>query len=329
MKSKSVLDCKIQIKSSKLGDINDLRIPCYIHDATEPLFLNIKGITKGVSVNFYYSESKEYEKPIQLYQGSDLIDFGNLKAGDCIQKYFFITNTSGIETQARLEIKNFQAFEDVIDNENVITDPMKKTRNLSDKYKLKDNTNGIGFGLEKSNLTLRPFQTACISVAAIAEMWGTYEEILMVNIEGIIYEHFIPIQCNVVDTPIRLYTGKITENQNEPCSMIRFGSQIQGSGLINRKLKIQNTSFIPMEIHWKIFLKDSSDEKLIDFNMEYRDLNDNDIEKHESSISHRSNPPKGMLLIKTYFVLIFLLKIKKKINRESNQSRKYAQSRNC
>ena len=79
--------------------------------------------------------------------------------------------------------------------------------------------------------------------------------------------------------------------------MIRFGSQILGSGLISRKLKIQNTSFIPMEIEWKIFLKDHSDEKLIDFNMEFRDLNDGDLEKHESSISQRSNLHKGLFFL--------------------------------
>ncbi len=318
MKSKCILDCKIFLKSSRIGEINDLRIPCYVHDATEPLFLNIKGNTKGVSVNFYYSESKEYEKPIQLYQGSDLIDFGSLKAGECIQKYFFIKNTSGIETHAKLEIKHFQAIEDNTDQDSILVDPMKKTRNLADKYKLKDNINGIGFGLEKNFLKLGPFQTACVSLAAITEMWGTYEDILMINIEGIIYEHFIPVQCNVVDTPIRLYTGKITENQNEPCSMIRFGSQILGSGLISRKLKIQNTSFIPMEIEWKIFLKDPSDEKLIDFNMEFRDLNDGDLEKHESSISQRSNLHKGLFF---YFILIKATFFKFKIiNRKSKSS---------
>ena len=293
MKSKCVLDCKIFIKSSKLGEINDLRLPCYVHETNAPIFLNLKGVTKGVSVNFYYSESKEYENPIQLYQGSDLFDFGNLKVGESLQKYFFIKNTSGIETQASLEIKNFQAIEEIIANENGLADPLKKIRKLTDKYKLKENTNGIGFGLEKKIVKLEPFQTVCVSLAVLAEMWGSYEDILIINIDGIIYEHFIPIQCNVIDTPIRLYTGKITENENEPCSMIRFGSQIQGSGLITRKLKIQNTSFIPMDIEWKVFLKDNEDERLIDFNMELRDLHESDLEKRQSSISQRSNFAKG------------------------------------
>ena len=261
---------------------------------------------QNVTVLFYQFQNNcciisRFRKLIQLCHGSDLIEFGQLKSGESMQKYLFIKNTSGIETEARLEIKHFQAIEEDPDKDNLLADPMKKSRKLADKYKLKDNTNGLGFGLEKSSVILAPFQTACVAVAAIAEMWGSYEDIVIINIDGIFYEHFIPIQCNVIESPIRLYTGKITENESEPCSMIRFGSQIQGSGQVSRKLKIQNASHIPVDIEWKIFLKDSSDEKLIDFNMEMRDLHDNDSEKQDSSISNRSIPPKGSF----FFSLIY------------------------
>ena len=256
-----------------------------------------------------------------------MINFGNIKSGECLQKYLFIKNTSGIETQAQLEIKNFKAIEEEIDHDSLLlVDPMKRNRKLSDKYKLKDYTNGIGFGLEKNSLNLAPFQTVCVSLAAIAEMWGTYEDIVIINIDGIFYEHFIPILCNVVDTPIRLYTGKITENENEPCSMIRFGSQIQGSGLISRKLKIQNSSHIPVDIEWKIFLKDTSDDKLIDFNMEFRELNDNDSEKQDSSISQRYTSQKGHYI--TFFMRIWFKKYFHKIKFLESPSPDVNQNRN-
>lgn len=61
IKNKSVLDCIISLKSAILGDINDLRIPCYVHNSTDPIFLDIKGCVKGVSVNYYFSDTRENE----------------------------------------------------------------------------------------------------------------------------------------------------------------------------------------------------------------------------------------------------------------------------
>ena len=82
-----------------------------------------------------------------------MIDFETIKAGDCKQKYLFIKNTSGIDTKVSLEIKNFIAEEHKRNNEEFI-DPMKIEKKLSDKFKLKDNTNGIGFALENKCIFL-------------------------------------------------------------------------------------------------------------------------------------------------------------------------------
>ncbi len=61
MKSKSLLDLEIKILSSKIGDINDLRIPCFVNEMNEPLFLNIVGKVHGVSVDYYISNEPEQE----------------------------------------------------------------------------------------------------------------------------------------------------------------------------------------------------------------------------------------------------------------------------
>lgn len=52
---------------------------------------------------------------------------------------------------------------------------------------------------------------------------------------------------------------------------LRFGSQTQGKEPVSRKLQIQNTSCIPIQIDWKIFLINNSDKKLIDVNIVYQD----------------------------------------------------------
>lgn len=61
MKSKSLLELEIKIISSRIGDISDLRIPCYISEMNEPVFLNIIGKVHGVSVNFFMSNEPEFE----------------------------------------------------------------------------------------------------------------------------------------------------------------------------------------------------------------------------------------------------------------------------
>ena len=61
MVNKSLLEFKIKIKSSKLGYLNDLRIPCYINDALEPIFLKIIGKVHGVSVEYFLANEPEYE----------------------------------------------------------------------------------------------------------------------------------------------------------------------------------------------------------------------------------------------------------------------------
>lgn len=78
----------------------------------------------------------------------------------------------------------------------------------------------------------------------------------------------------------------------------RFGSQIQGSGLINRKLKIQNTSYIPIDIDWKIFIIEKNDERLIDLNMVFQDINETELlaqyDNMNTSRTNNRNPAENL-----------------------------------
>lgn len=80
LKNKSVLDVKIFITSSTLGDLNDLRIPCYVKDMEYPLFVDLSGNVKGVSVNYYFTENAD---------SSDLDCQSQLVCSQFIFCYFF------------------------------------------------------------------------------------------------------------------------------------------------------------------------------------------------------------------------------------------------
>jgi hypothetical protein len=212
-----------------------------------------------------------------------LIEFDPIEVGNCSIKYLFVKNTSGIDTNVKLSVKRFQTIESTNKDVNLFVDPMKKPKKFGENFKLKDGKNGIGFGIEREIATLPAFSTCCIALAAVAELWGYYTDKLQLNVDGIESETQFKMGVNVNGSPIKLYAGKVMENESEQVSMIRFGSQIQGTGLLPRKLKIQNTSSLPIEINWKIFLEDPNDDRLIDLNLIYQDVD-------ESSMVIANNP---------------------------------------
>lgn len=58
---KSTFDCSLRLIPRKLLEITDLRIPCYVRDMSTPLFLNLSGRVKGVSVDFFISDPDKRE----------------------------------------------------------------------------------------------------------------------------------------------------------------------------------------------------------------------------------------------------------------------------
>ena len=211
-----------------------------------------------------------------------MIDFGDIKVGEEVQKYLTIKNMSGINTTIELDIKTFKTIEQVSKNEqnkSLFYDPLQKKSKLADKYKVKDSTTGVGFIIEKPSFTLPAFGSVKFSIAALCEIWGSYEDVLIINIEGIDQEDTIPMKLNIIDCPFKLFSSKVSEDEKEEISMIRFGSKVQGSDIVKRNLKIQNLSWIPIEINWKIFIVEPSDKKLIDVHLLYDDISEADLIK--------------------------------------------------
>lgn len=288
---KSTLECTVKFTCAKLGNIEDLRVPCYIKEMPEPLFLSLKAVVKGVAVSYYYSTKSVKESDIGLKQFDNFqatfIDFGDCKIGEEIERYLYIRNESAIETRLSFSIRTFQAIEANKLNKNNFADPMRMGSKLAQDYRLKNNESGIAFVPEMACLVLAPFDTVCLRLFALVEMWGHYEDVLIVGVDGLWFEHQIPIRAKVVDLPIKLYTGKVTENENEKISMLRFGSQIQGCGAVTRKLKILNSSWLPIEIDWKCYLVEKSDAQLLDLNIIYEDPYE--LETREQIDSNRTH----------------------------------------
>jgi hypothetical protein len=217
-----------------------------------------------------------------------------------------IKNTSAIPTSLKTSVKNFQLSpceSKLPQNRGGTINTELNNRKISDRYCLAQPNSGIGFGVEYATMDLPAFAQITCPVYVLAEIWGTYDDLLVVNVDGVAFEHVIPLVCEVAGAPIRLYTGKVIDNESsgsrgdggggsigdDEISIIRFGSQMQGKESSLRKLQIQNTCRIPIEIEWKIFLTDSNDTQLIDLNLVY-----NDVETQSDANSSTSCTQRGI-----------------------------------
>ncbi len=228
-----------------------------------------------------------------MYHQSNAIVFDGVKVGEKVFKYFYIRNLSGISTKASLEIQKFKTHESNSINENCLlfVDPMKRVTNYADRLRLNDNLQGIGFGLEKYEIDLPPFACVECPIILIAEMWGSYKDKLIVNADGLNDSKIVNLNAEIIDLPIRLYTGKVSENETEQIAMIRFGSQVQGKEPITRKLQLLNTSHMQLHVDWQIFLVEKGDDRLIDLNLLSTDKNSHNLlnEKFRKNNDKASN----------------------------------------
>jgi hypothetical protein len=185
-------------------------------------------------------------------------------------KHFSIKNLSGISTRASFKIKLFRVHEETVlssESSSKFIDPMKKIGNFFDRLRLDDNFQGIGFGMERYTVDLPPFGTTVCPIILLAEMWGSYTDALLIDIDGVDDQQCIQLNAEVIDLPIKLYTGKVSESETEEVAMLRFGSQTQGQEPITRKLQLLSTSYIPLQVDWKIFIVSKNDQKLVDVNI--------------------------------------------------------------
>lgn len=206
---------------------------------------------------------------------------------------------SGIRTSINLNMTNFKAYE-IAEKKQMFDDPSKKISSLIERFKIENEHNGIGFGLEKSCFELPEFSSVTISVVAIANFWGSYEDTLSIQIHGIDTITIVPVKINVLGSPIKLYTSKVV--QMDDLSMVRFGTSTKGQNPIIRKVQVFNTSVHPIDICWKIFLVKSPDNQLIDVNM----VDEQIKVPYSNSSSFESNYTKNCEINKSLMSIIFI-----------------------
>ncbi|KAK7011463.1 deleted in lung and esophageal cancer protein 1 [Biomphalaria glabrata] len=266
----------IRFTPYKSLEFNDLRIPCCIENQSEKLFLNIVCQVKTLSVSYKTSTDKtDVSSDLQLHFG-DQIQFN-----EPVKRYVHIFNETAIPAHFKVAAEYFCASTPVATETNVsatsqsnrrtllsrtpnIADPLSKTPEKMKKDYTKmilGEKKGAAFVPYPATGHLKPFEEQIIEVTVFSDMWGTYKDLLRIEV-GDLEPVVMPMSATVVGCPLHF---QLTAGQPELRTIVRFGSHSPGTKAITRKLRINNSSPFDIRIDWEIFEASNDSTKLIDF----------------------------------------------------------------
>ncbi|CAM4955682.1 unnamed protein product [Rotaria socialis] len=234
--------CMVQIMfiAQQCGTLNDdWNIPCYIQNASQPIFLKLSSIMKGMNVAFLYEEN--------TYQYGDqfTLDFNRVQLGEKASLQLSITNLTDIESGVKAKIAKFKTRPLSVANG-------RKTQN----FEPTEQEIGVGFHLENSETTayaLPPRETTIIPLSVTSSMWGDYTDTLQLQIEGMDSIKEIPIRVHISGNPIKTYLSTSKSDKASSLPVLQFGSMLHNSLPITKKVHMQNISHIPIRIDWVVY----------------------------------------------------------------------------
>ena len=177
-----------------------------------------------------------------------------------------------------MDVKRFKSCPKTDKSDPLFVDPMvSQRRDIKDTYKLANAELGLAFVVSTPQFQLPAFGLAKCTLSTLSEIWGDYEDQLCVRYDGDRQMDMVGLRASVTGSPIRFFSTAIAEN-GEEIAMLRFGNQTLGSSnVIRRNLKLQNTSRIPIQVDWRVYIVDPSDRRIIDLNVVYDDINEADL----------------------------------------------------
>ncbi|UJR33118.1 hypothetical protein I4U23_020575 [Adineta vaga] len=221
---------------------DDWNIPCYIQNASQPIFLKLKALMKGMNVEFRRDETTfQFDEQFTL-------DFNRVPLGEKARLELIITNLTDIQSGIKANIAKFKTKIIATMNE-------QRTQN----FEPLDPEIGVGFHLEKAETdvySLPPRGTVTIPISVMSSMWGTYTDLLQLQIDGMDTLKEIPIQAHITGHPIKTYLcANKNDNTLSSSSLpaVQFGLMLHNSQPVKKKVHMQNISHIPICIDWVVY----------------------------------------------------------------------------
>jgi len=141
-----------------------------------------------------------------------------------------------------------------------IADPVSKTATKAHadycQAILRDGR-GAAFVPSPASGELLPFGYQIIDITGHSDMWGEYRDLLVCKIEGM-EPVYIPVKMDVAGCPLNFQMMK------DQAPVLRFGTHVSGAPLVQRSLRINNTSPYDIRLDWEAYNILPQDTQLLD-----------------------------------------------------------------
>ncbi|CAF1531605.1 unnamed protein product, partial [Adineta steineri] len=236
-KSISIEITFIPQQCGKLND--DWHIPCYIQNSSQPIFLKLNALIKTMNLEFRLNDNTfQFDEQF-------ILDFNRVPLGEKSCLELIITNLTDIQSGIKAKVAKFKT--------RVLPTVNEQT---NQNYEPINQEVGIGFHLNKSETdiyNLPPRGTVTIPISVISSMWGTYTDLLQLQIDGIDTIKEIPLQVHITGHPIKTYLCANNKSNSTSLPIVQFGSMLHNSLPIKKKVHMQNISHIPICIDWVVY----------------------------------------------------------------------------
>lgn len=115
------------------------------------------------------------------------------------------------------------------------------------------NKNGLAIVLSQMGGTLHPYAEVLIKVTVYNERVGNFQDELICDVKGLSNETIFPINIEIRGNPIQLSPFQPGIDYLASPNIIRVGSVLINSGLIEKNFKVLNTGNNHIDIKWRIY----------------------------------------------------------------------------
>ncbi|XP_028403887.1 deleted in lung and esophageal cancer protein 1-like isoform X2 [Dendronephthya gigantea] len=264
---------------SKEGLLNDVVAVCEAEGMEKLLYLSFTGTIRGLQVTFGTDTPQKEDQKNNLKSEDEnqlVLNYGKTNLGDTPKALLILTNKTAIATKFDVSVEHFSAARtptpptgsakrnirghSILAKTPNIADPLSKTPSKSQadfvRSLLRDGR-GAAFVCRPSCGELLPYQECAIEVTAYTDMWGEYSDNLICKVHGL-EDKRVPIVLTVEGCPLNFQMSK------EISPIVRFGSHVSGAPVVERVLRVNNTSPCDIRLDWEVYNIDEEDDQLID-----------------------------------------------------------------
>ena len=244
-------------------------LTCRYFGSPDPLGLQIKAVTKGVSVDFVYlNDASVPESLSHVSSSTSPYDITTLTIGNpFVQLYetrlirVLVRNLSGTRLTFSLQFAKYLSSDDSSSDEGK-SPHLKDTagKNQSEAMRLESRRylaygNGAAFRATPSNGSIDPWATVIICIEAYNDAPGAYRDELKCSFSApgpVEKTYSLPIEMTVRGCPLVIEKSTFGMSLSGRGYLLRMGSACVNSQVLRREIRVHNYSAKAALLSWSI-----------------------------------------------------------------------------